>query len=66
MIAATKSPTPPQVVDFYLGFEIRQIAKDALVALPRGWSHQEMAMLEAPDLPAMRKRIWGWWHRLLD
>ena len=66
MIAATKSQTPPQVVDFYLGFEIRQSTDGTLVALPRGWSHQEMAMLEAPDMPAMRKRIWGWWHRLLD
>ena len=48
MITATKSQTLPQTVDVYLGFEIRQLAEDALVAIPRGWSHQDIAMLEAP------------------
>jgi hypothetical protein len=68
MVAATKpaEETRSRVIDVYLGFEIRQHATDSFVAIPAGWSHPDIVLLEASDLPALRKRIWGWWHRLLD
>ena len=56
----------PQTVDTYLGFEIRQMADDSFVAIPTGWSHRDIAVIEAADMPTMRKRIWSWWHRFLD
>lgn len=67
MTASTKIALPlPQTVDTYLGFEIRQITDDAFVAFPLGWTHRDVTLLEAADLPAIRKRIWSWWHRMLD
>jgi hypothetical protein len=67
MTALTKLPVQkPQQVDVYLGFEILQHGEDSYVAIPRGWTHVDAKILEAEDLPALRKRIWSWWHRLLD
>lgn len=68
MITATKPITDAQSapVDVYLGFEIRRHSDGAYVAIPTGWTHRDAALLEAADLPALRKKIWGWWHRLLD
>ena len=68
MMTATKTKpdelTPP--VDVYLGFEIRRHSDASFVAIPLGWTHRDAAVLEAQDLPTLRKRIWSWWHRLLD
>jgi hypothetical protein len=67
MTAALKTaPDLPQTVDTYLGFEIRKITDDAFVAFPLGWTHRDVTLLEAPNLPTLRKRVWAWWHRLLD
>ena len=66
MLATTRTSTPPQTVDTYLGFEIRHLGEDAYVAFPQGWSHARVSVLEADSLPAIRKRVWAWWHRLLD
>jgi len=66
MLATTKSATTPNTIDLYLGFEIHQSADDTLVAFPHGWSYREGIRLEAANLPAIRRSIWNWWHRLLD
>jgi hypothetical protein len=68
MIAATKPMNKAElgIVDVYLGFEIRQESDNCFVAIPTGWTHRDAALLEAHDLPSLRKMIWGWWHRLLD
>ncbi len=67
MIAATKLPTElPRKVDTYLGFDIVHRAPDSFVAIPNGWTPLGSALLEAHDLPALRKAIWSWWHRPLD
>jgi hypothetical protein len=56
----------PEAVDVYLGFEILRHGDDGFIAIPRGWTHTEVRVLEADDLPALRKQIWKWWHSLLD
>lgn len=67
MIAQVKSkPAFPHTVDVYLGFEIIQKDDKTFVAIPRGWTQGKVAVLQATDLPTMRKRIWAWWHHLLD
>ena len=67
MIAEAKSRTVfPQSVDVYLGFEVIQRAESAFVAIPRGWTQVRVTVLQAGDLPAIRKRIWAWWHNLVD
>ena len=54
------------VVETRLGFEIHRNAEGRYVAIPQGWTPNETTVLEAPSLPALRQRIWNWWHRLLD
>ena len=66
MLAAPKTLALPRALDSYLGFEIRHSAEDSYVAFPQGWSHAGLVLLEAADLPTLRKRIWAWWHRPLD
>jgi hypothetical protein len=67
MIAQVKSkPAFPHTVDVYLGFEIIQKDDKTFVGIPRGWTQGKVAVLQAADLPGMRKRIWEWWHHLLD
>ena len=67
MIAEVKTKMQfPQSVDVYLGFEIIQKNASALVAIPRGWTQAQVTILQATDLPAMRKRIWAWWHNPMD
>lgn len=66
MTTTTKLESPPQKVDVYLGFEIHQTADGTYVAFPIGWNHKDITLLEAGDLPQLRKRIWSWWHRFLD
>jgi hypothetical protein len=67
MIAQLKSKTAfPLTVDVYLGFEVIQKNDTTFVAIPRGWTQVQVTVLQAADLPSMRKRIWAWWHNLLD
>jgi hypothetical protein len=54
------------VVETRLGFEIHRNANGSYVAIPQGWAPPHATTLEAPNLPALRQRIWNWWHRLLD
>ena len=66
MVVQTKAPAArPQTVELYLGFLITQEDEMYFVATPSGWTHSG-AILEASDLPTLRKRIWVWWHRPLD
>ncbi len=60
------SLTQSRPVDVYLGFEIYQEAEDRFVAVPQGWAGGEENQLHAPDLPSLRKKIWDWWHNILD
>jgi len=66
MLATPQTQALPRTIDRYLGFEIRQLAEDTFVAFPQGWSHPAVVLLEARDLPTLRKRVWAWWHHLLD
>ncbi|MFQ5600469.1 MAG: hypothetical protein ACE5G2_07940 [Candidatus Krumholzibacteriia bacterium] len=61
--SSTASPRP---IDVYLGFEIFEEEEGGFVAVPQGWADGGGKELEASDLPALRKRIWHWWHDLLD
>jgi hypothetical protein len=54
------------VVETRLGFEIHRNANGGFVAIPQGWTREQATVLEAETLPALRQRIWNWWHRLLD
>jgi hypothetical protein len=67
MIAELKTKTDfPKSMDVYLGFEIIRQSDTTYVAIPRGWTHVQVTILEGRDLPLIRKRIWSWWHSLLD
>ena len=62
-IVETRTPEArPQTIEVYLGFRITPHSA-GLLAIPEGWSRYGV-VLEAPDLPAIRKRIWRWWHLL--
>jgi hypothetical protein len=54
------------VVETRLGFEIHRNADGSYVAIPQGWTPPHATVLEAQSLPALRQRIWKWWHQLLD
>lgn len=47
-------------VDEYLGFAIHEVAGWYL-AIPQGWHGQ---VLEAGDVPVLRRKIWRWWYQL--
>lgn len=51
-----------EVVDEYLGFEIRSTDEETWYAVPKQWNGD--AALIAQSMPAIRKRIWCWWHRV--
>ena len=62
-----QDPTTPTMrpVDVYLGFEI--FAEDTgFVAISQDWAADHPEVLQAPDLPTLRKLIWRWWHSLQD
>jgi hypothetical protein len=46
--------------DSYLGFGIR-IQDGSYVATPTGWTGE---VLLAESMPAMRRKIWRWWHQV--
>jgi len=65
MIAPAKIETQEQAaIEVYLGFSITRRG-DSYMAIPTGWSVAP-AVLDGASLPAIRKRIWSWWHRLVD
>lgn len=67
MNATRPAPTDFEaVIETRLGFEIHRNTDGSYVAIPQGWTSSDTSVLEAPTLPAMRQRIWNWWHRLLD
>lgn len=47
-------------VDEYLGFAIYAVAGWYL-AIPKGWQGE---VLEAADIPLMRRKIWRWWYQM--
>ena len=60
-VVETKTPqVRSQAIEVYLGFRITPHSA-GLLAIPEGWSRYG-AVLEAADLPTIRKRIWRWWH----
>jgi len=50
-----------KVVEPYLGFGI-QVLDGWFVATPMGWTGE---VLLADDMPALRRKIWRWWHQVL-
>jgi hypothetical protein len=46
--------------DCYLGFDISTLA-GCLVATPTGWPGE---ILIAESMPALRRKIWRWWHQV--
>lgn len=64
-IEAEPSTAPLEPIDMDLGFGIFK-ENECLYALPQGWTLAGREPLQTPDLPAIRKRIWHWWHSLLD
>ena len=44
----------------YLGFCI-QMLDGWYVATPMGWTGE---VLLADDMPALRRKIWRWWHQV--
>lgn len=67
MTLESTSPTAaPKPVDVYLGYEIYEETTDLFIARPQGWAEGDRDQIEAEDLPTLRKRIWKWWHNLLD
>lgn len=53
-------PSPVDVIDTYLGFEIRCIG-GWFVAGPRDWRGEAMG---ARSKPILRRKIWRWWHQV--
>jgi hypothetical protein len=50
------------LIGTYLGFEIRYDVLGTHIAEPTFRSSNPTS-LEAGSLPALRKRIWQWWHQ---
>ena len=46
--------------DEYLGFGIR-VQDDCYVAIPLGWRGE---VIIADSMPALRKKVWKWWHQV--
>jgi hypothetical protein len=67
MIASAKLIAEPcrDALD-YLGFTVERRGESSFVATSKDWNHNTVVTFEAASLPAIRKRIWSWWHRLLD
>lgn len=49
-----------QANDCYLGFDISMHA-GCYVATPTGWPGE---VLLADSMPALRRKIWRWWHQV--
>ena len=49
-----------RTVDEYLGYAIHEAAGRYL-AIPRGWTGE---VLEASNMPQIRRKIWRWWFQL--
>lgn len=50
------------LIGTYLGFEMRSDVLGAHLAEPT-FRSRTPAILAAESLPALRKRIWQWWHQ---
>jgi len=67
MIASAKVDTQEHTtLEVYLGFMVTRQGEHSYVAVPSGWNRVTPVVLEGASLPVIRKRIWSWWHRLLD
>jgi hypothetical protein len=50
----------PRTSDHYLGFDISTHA-GCCIATPTGWPGE---VLLAESMPALRRKIWRWWHQV--